>query len=164
MSDSDLYTPEMTQAERELDGRIDHALGVAAEVESTVEEFERRVGPPEPPTDTEVERIKVFVLGHARTDEWQPVLDRINRGELTWRQVVEGLATGHADRSVAAAFDSLSTVPPASFEKLVEIGLFPASLPADAPSEEDVAAAADDNDDDDDDQWFDENPLGLPNR
>lgn len=164
MSDSDLYTPEMVQAERELDGRIGHALDVAAEVEAKVEEFERQVGPPEPPTDAEVERIKAYVLGHARTDEWQPVLDRVNRGELTWRQVVEGLATGHTDPTVAAAFDSLSKVPPASFEKLVEIGIFPASLPDDTPEERAMPATADDNDDDDDDQWFDENPLGLPNR
>jgi hypothetical protein len=160
MPDSHLYTPEMVQAERELDGRIDHALSVAAEVQAKVDEFERHVGEPEPPTDAEVDRIRAFVLGHARTDEWQPVLDRINRGELTWRQVVEGLATGHTEPAVAAAFDSLSTVPPASFEKLVEIGIFPASLPDEAPEEE---AAVTENDDDDD-QWFDENPLGLPNR
>src|SRR5688500_16540112 len=99
-----MYTPEMKHAERELDGRIDHALGVVRKVREQLAEFERKVGDPAPPTEEDVERVRTFVLAHARTDEWQPVLDRINRGELTWREVVSGLAAGNADRSVAAAF------------------------------------------------------------
>jgi hypothetical protein len=151
---------DMTQVERELDGRIDHALGVAGRVRARLTELRRKAGTPAAPTDEDVERIKAFVLGHARTDEWRPVLDRIDRGELTWRAVAEGLARGGADRDVATAFDTLSAVPPASVEKLVEIGVFPARPPAEEAATEPPV----DEDRDDDEEWYDENPLGLPNR
>jgi hypothetical protein len=141
--DSDFYTPEMDQAERELDARIDYALDVAGDVRAQVEEFERKLdAEEEPPSDEDVERIKNFVLGHARTEEWQRVIEMINRGDLSWREVVDSFAAGRLDHRVAAAFASLSRVPPASMEKLVEIGVFPASLPEDTP-----AAPADDAED-----------------
>lgn len=155
----------MRQAERELEGRIDHALGVANRVRAQVAEFERKVGPQSPPSDEDVDRIRTFVLGHARTDEWQPVLDRIDRGEMTWREVVTGLATGHADRGVAAAFDSLAKTAPASVEDLVGLGIFPAHLPDDpAAGTGRPAGGPGPGTDEDDEQWFDENPLGLPRR
>ncbi len=127
-----MYTPEMTQAERELDGRVEYALRVAGRVREQVASLDRK---PVAVTDEDVERVRAFVLGHARTDEWQPVLDRIDRGELTWRQVVEGLAHGGADRETAAAFEALRNTPPPSVAKLVEIGVFPAHLPAPQPEE-----------------------------
>lgn len=141
-SDRGLFTPEMAQAERELDARIDHAMSVMSRVRAKVDEFEQKVGEPERPTDDQVERIKNFVVGHAKTAEWQLVIDRINRGQLTWRQVVEGLAYGNLDSEVSAAFRSLSRVPPASMEKLVEIGVFPRELPAEAPAEDEAADEA----------------------
>ncbi|MCT2582848.1 hypothetical protein [Actinophytocola gossypii] len=125
----------MDQAERELDARIDYAFAKARAAEQQAEDMERRAGPPEPPTDEDVERIKAYVEGHGRTEEWQRVIERINRGEVTWRQVVEGLATGRLDHGVAAAFDSLSRVPPASMEKLVEIGVAEPEQP-EPPAEE----------------------------
>jgi hypothetical protein len=158
-SDHDLFTPEMDQAERELDARIDYAMSVAREVQAKSDELEQAMRDREPPSDEDVERIRTYVLGHATTDEWTQVVDRINRGELTWRQVVEGLVTGHLDRGVAAAFASLSTVPPASMAKLIEIGVFPDTAPADdkpnhANANTNRAAAQDDE------PWYDEDPLG----
>jgi hypothetical protein len=152
---------EMASIERELDARIDHALAQGREVERLTENLDRRTGPPEPPTDEEVQRIKAFVLGHARTEEWNHVIERINRGELTWREVVEGLSTGRLDRGVAAAFDSLSRVPPASLNELIESGVFP-PMPSDTdgkPPAEPKPRATHNPDDDDD--YFD-NPLQRP--
>jgi len=123
----------MEQAERELDARIDYAFSKAREAEHKAQDLEQRQGPPEPPTDEDVERIKAYVEGHGRTEEWQRVLERVNRGELTWRQIVEGLATGRLDRGVAAAFDSLSRVPPASVEELIASGVLAADPPAEPP-------------------------------
>ncbi|HEY0449401.1 hypothetical protein [Actinophytocola sp.] len=121
------YTPEMIQAERELDARIDHALGVAREVEARLDELERQETEQEPPPpDEDVERLKAFVLGYARSPEWERVIDRIDEGELTWRQVYESPFTQRADRQIAAAFESLSTVPPPTEAKLAEIGVLPA--------------------------------------
>jgi hypothetical protein len=160
---NDYLRQEMALIERELDARIDHALAQGREVERLTENLERRIGPPEPPTDEEVQRIKAYVLGHARTEEWNQVIERINRGELTWREVVEGLSTGHVDRGVAAAFDSLSRVPPASLNELIESGVFPPMPVADAPPEDKPPAAPKPRprDDDDDDDYFN-NPLQRP--
>lgn len=167
-TDDGWSTPEMQQAERELDARIDYAMSVATEVREKADELERWVEAQEPPSDEDVERIKNFVLGHARTDEWQRVIDRIDRGELTWRQVVEGLASGTLDHRVAAAFESLSRVPPANLEKLIEIGVFPAQLPDEAPTDDkanDESAPRRGGADhpsaggQDDEEWYDEDPL-----
>jgi hypothetical protein len=154
---------EMRNIERELDARIDHALAQGREVERLTENLARRTGPPEPPTDEEVQRIKAFVLGHARTEEWNRVIERINRGELTWREVVEGLSTGRLDRGVAAAFDSLSRVPPASLDELIESGVFP-PMPSDtAPTDDKPATEPEPRATHypDDDDYFD-NPLQRP--
>lgn len=118
-----MHTPEMTAAERELDARIDHALGVTREAESHLAELEEEE-PTEPPN---VEHLKAFVLGYARTPEWVAVINRIDDGELTWQQVQDSLYSGRADQGILAAFESLSTVPPPSEEKLTELGLIPAT-------------------------------------
>lgn len=119
-------TPQMIQAERELDGRINVAFNRARELQAKVQEVEEKLAKDTKPlTNEEVERFKRYILGHARTDEWQPVLDRIERGELTWRQIVEGLAEGRLDREVSAALASLSKVPPATMDSLVSIGVLP---------------------------------------
>lgn len=154
-----MYTPEMTQAARELDGRIDHALGVASRMRTRLAELKRTADTPAAPADEDVDRIRTFVLGHARTDEWQPVLDRIDRGELTWRAVAEGLGCGNADRGVAAAFEALRHTPPASVEKLVELGIFPARLPDDPPAEPARTPPVREEEDD----YYD-NPLRLRRR
>jgi hypothetical protein len=53
------------------------------------------------------------------------VIDRINEGELTWRQVVEREGAQRDDAEVAAAFASIERVPPPTMEQLVEMGLAP---------------------------------------
>jgi hypothetical protein len=163
-SDYELYTPEMAHAERELDARIDHALGVVAEAEAKFEEFDQKMGTPEPPSDEDVERIKNYVTGHARTVEWQQVIERINRGQLTWHEVVEGLVNQTLDNEVSAAFQSLTRVPPASLETLIAIGVFPAEPPdeAEASDEEPDTAAENHGDDDHDDDMADEDWYGDP--
>lgn len=168
-SDRALYTPEMDHAERELDARVDYALSVARRVEEKVEKFEEKLGPPEPPTDEDVERIRKFVLSHAMTEQWRQVVERINRGELTWRGIAEGLAYGTLDRGVSAAFASLSRVPPVSVEELVRSGVFPADLmpPADSEAKEDkedTPTSGRSRAKPDEDEWFDEDPLGRVTR
>ncbi|TDQ01071.1 hypothetical protein [Labedaea rhizosphaerae] len=122
------YTAEMEQAERELDARIDYAYEQGREVEAKTEALEAKTAAKgdAPPSDEDIERIEKFVRGHAQTPEWQKVIERIDRGHLSWREVVEGLAgTAPADSEVTAAFRSLSRVPPASLEKLIDIGVLP---------------------------------------
>ncbi|MBK1783579.1 hypothetical protein [Prauserella cavernicola] len=123
MNPAGMRTPAMERAERELDARIDHAYAVMYEAEAEIEQLERDFGVVEPPSDEDVERVRAFVLGHGRTPEWTPVLDRVEEGVLTWRQIVEGLATGSTGREIAAAFASLSRVPPADADTLVAIGV-----------------------------------------
>lgn len=157
-SDNDLFTPEMDQAERELEARIDYAIRMAREVQAKSHELEQTMRDREPPSDEDVGRIRTYVLGHAMTDAWKQVVERINRGELTWRQVVEGLVTGNLDRGVVAAFASLSTAPPASMEKLIEIGVFPDTAPAD--DKPNHANANTNRAAHDDEPWYEEDPLG----
>lgn len=165
-SDGGFGTPEMAQAERELDGRIDYALAKARELQARVDEVEEKLAKDEPPTDQEVERFRAYIVGHAQTEEWQRVIERIGKGELTWRQIVEGMvmATGQVDDGVKAAFASLSTVPPASMEELVEIGVLPEPAPpADAEQAEQEQPEPDQNDyfasSYEEDEWQDHNPL-----
>ncbi len=170
-SDRALYTPEMEHAEREMDARADFALSVGRRVQEQTEKLEQKLGPPEPPTDEDVERIREFVLGHAMTEQWRLVVERINQGELTWRGIVEGLVHGTLDRGVSAAFASFTRVPPVSLAELVHSGVFPADQHSGADSPE----SARKNEtpppvrgrrprSDDDDQWFDEDPIGRVTR
>jgi len=163
------YTDEMEQAERLLDARIDYAYEQGREVQAKTEALEAKTAAKgdEPPSDEDVERIEKFVRGHAHTEEWRKVVERIDRGHLTWRQVVEGLAgTGPVDPEVTAAFNSLSRVPPASLEKLIDLGVFPASLPGEETVVEEPETPAPQGkrhrfDHPDEDEWFEDNsPLG----
>ncbi len=173
-SDRALYTPEMEHAEREMDARADYALSVGRRVQEQTEKLSDKLGPPEPPTDEDVERIRKFVLGHAMTEQWRQVVERINRGELTWRGIVEGLAYGTLDRGVSAAFASLSRVPAVSMEELVQSGVFPADqLPRpDSEDKEETPAEAQATPPasgrrprpNDEDEWFDEDPIGRVTR
>lgn len=159
-----LHTPEMDYAERELNARADYALSLARGLEAEVEEFEQRFNEKEPPSDDDVERMRRYILGHAMTEQWRQVIERVDRGELTWREIVDGLFNGTLDNEVSAAFRSLNRVPPASLEDLVELGVLSESVPdsdSDEPSAEPDTAR---DDDDDDDEWFGEDPLGRGSR
>lgn len=129
--DDGFTSPQMIQADRELDARIDYAMKASHDVRAALEEMEQREKDEPPPSDEEVERFRRFVTGHVRTDEWQRVLERIDRGELTWRGLVEDFAAGRTDREVNAAFASLQHAPPASEQELIELGI-QAAEPADA--------------------------------
>lgn len=160
------FTPEMIQAQRTLDSRIDHALSKGRELRAKVDEVSERLANEEPPTDAEVERFEAFITGYARTDAWQPVLDRIERGQLTWRAVVDNLVSGRVDPDIAAGMASLTQVPPATPEELVEAGVFPApeaqagsAEAADDPEERDQSGHADRfAAAQDEEEWLDENP------
>ena len=160
--DRAFYTPEMDHAERELNARSDYALGLARGLEAKVERFEQRFSEKEPPSDDDVERMKKYILGHAMTEQWRQVVARIERGELTWRGIVEGLFNGTLDREVSAAFRSLNRVPPATVDDLVQLGVLPA--PPDQPSGEPERPATTRSRRDDDEEWFDEDPLGRVTR
>lgn len=163
-SDRAMHTPEMDHAERELDARADYALSVGRRVQERTERLSDKLGPPEPPTEEDVERIRKFVLGHAMTEQWRAVVERINRGELTWRGIVEGLVYGTLDRGVSAAFASLSRVPPVSVAELVGSGVFLAEQMPGAERDEKPPARARRPRPDDEDQWFDEDPIGRVTR
>lgn len=169
MQDRSLHTPEMDHAERELNARADYALSVGRELEAQTKALEQRFAEKEPPSDEDVERLKKFILGHAMTEQWRAVVERIDRGELTWREIVDGLFYGTLDREVSAAFRSLGRVPPASQEELVAMGVLvpvPGTQTA-APTDEPEPEATDNRrrpPDDDEDDWFDEDPLGRVTR
>jgi hypothetical protein len=161
--DRAFYTPEMDHAERELTARSDYALGLARGLEAKVEQFEQRFNEKEPPSDDDVERMRKYILGHAMTEQWRQVVMRIDRGELTWREIVDGLFHGTLDREVSAAFRSLNRVPPATVDELVQLGVLPAP-PPDQPSDEPEDTATRSGPDDEDDEWYDEDPLGRVTR
>lgn len=162
--DRGLHTPEMDHAERELNARADYALNLARGLEAKVEQFEQRFNEKEPPSDEDVERMKKYILGHAMTEQWRQVVQRINRGELTWREIVNGLFYGTLDREVSAAFRSLNRVPPASMEELVQLGVLPSPPSDQPPAEPRATPTRRTRRDDDDDEWFDEDPLGRVTR
>ncbi|TCP53455.1 hypothetical protein EV191_10422 [Tamaricihabitans halophyticus] len=158
-------TPQMERAERELDGRIDFALSKAREVQAKTEEVEQKLAQDTTPlTNAEVDRFKAYIEGHVKTPEWQAVLERIARGELTWRQIVEGVAEGELDRDVSAAMASLTRVPPANTAELTAIGVLPdmdkaakAMRDAEAPEQggsTESAPRARASEPADDDDWF----------
>jgi hypothetical protein len=118
-----MLTPEMVQAERELDARINSAFDTIREATEMLRELEEKEDEPIP--DEVVDQLRVYVTKHARTPEWQLVIDRINEGEMTWRQVVEREGAQRDDAEVVAAFASIERVPLPTMEQLVEMGLAP---------------------------------------
>jgi hypothetical protein len=158
------YTPEMDHAERELNARADYAHNLARGLEAKVEQFEQRLSEKAPPSDEDVERMKKYILGHAMTEEWRQVVKRIDRGEVTWREIVDGLFHGTLDREVAVALRSLHRVPPASMDDLVQLGVLPAPPADQPPAEPQVTTTRRTRRDHNDDQWFDEDPLGRVTR
>ncbi len=120
---SEAMTPEMVQADRELDARIDYAFKSMHDVRGAAEEIDEKYGDEPPPTAEEVERFRTYITGHAHTEEWRVVMERIARGELTWRGIMEDFLAGRTDREVSAAFASLQRVPPATEQELTELGM-----------------------------------------
>ncbi|MEU6645948.1 hypothetical protein ABZ863_25835 [Saccharomonospora sp. NPDC046836] len=158
-SGDDYRSTRMVQAERELDGRIDFAFSRARILQEKAEEVEQKLAKDaQPPTNEEVARFKAYVLGHARTEEWQVVVERIGRGELTWRQIVESVAEGRLDRDVSAAMASLTRVPPTTMESLTQSGVLP-DLDKAAAEDKDEKPAQDTRHERpalSDDEWFED--------
>jgi len=140
------FTPEMVQAERELDARINSAFDTVRAATDRLRELAEKEE--QPIQDEVVDQLRVYVTSHALTPEWQRVIDRIDQGELTWRQVVEREGAQRDDTEVAAAFASIERVPPPTEEQLAEMGLAPGqdgTSPIAAPPRE---RAGDQGDDD----------------
>lgn len=136
-----LYTPAMEHAERELHARIDYARRAIREADAVVEQIARHED--KPLTDEEVDQLKTYVTGYARTPAWDKVTARIAAGELTWREVVETMARP-TDPDIAAAFRSLRTVPLPTPEQLTD--LFGGSAPQPAEPAQPTHQPVDDDD------------------
>lgn len=137
-------TPEMRAAERELDARIDIGLAKARELQETMDriakeeaEAEAAEAEAEPSPLPDAGQLRTLVTGYAMTPEWRAVTERIDRGTLSWDEVLSSLRAGKADPEVVAAFQALATVPPPSPEQLAALGLGPApdDKPGDPPEE-----------------------------
>lgn len=144
-SHPDFPTPEMQAVARELDARIDHGLSKARHLQQTMDELAKEEadaeaaaaaieGEPAPLPDAN--DLRTMVTQHALTPEWRSVIERIDRGGLTWDEVVTSLRSGTADQEVTAAFQSMATVAPPTEEEMVAMGLQPA--PTDGPEDSDT--------------------------
>lgn len=101
------YGPEMRHADRSLDAAIDEAAAAIRASDELIAELDANE---KPATEEEIEEFRALVTGRCRTPEWDAVLERISRGELTWRDLVEGRAA--YDPEVQAAFTSMRSIPP----------------------------------------------------
>lgn len=127
----DFPTPQMLAAERELDAGIELGLARARELQATLdenakEEAEREAAEAqvEPQLMTS-DQLQSLVSRHAMTPEWRTVIDRIDRGQTSWDQVLTSLRSATADQQVSAAFQSLASVAPPTPEELHELGIGP---------------------------------------
>ena len=103
----DWYTPEMQHADRMADAVIDEAAATIRQSDELLAELDAKE---EPATQEEVYQLRTFITYHGRTPEWTVVLERISRGEITWRDLAEGRFV--LDPDVRAAFASLRSIPP----------------------------------------------------
>jgi hypothetical protein len=146
--DRDFYSPEMFEAERELDAQINRSMDLVRQSENLLADMAKE--DQGQLTEEDIDRLRAYVTGHARTPEWERVIARIEAGELTWAQVADD-PLGRADPDVGAAFRSLSQVPPLSEAEIVELyGGTP------APEAEPVPRGRPDRLDEDSDEWFSE--------
>ncbi|OYO07141.1 hypothetical protein CGZ98_19715 [Enemella evansiae] len=137
-------TPEMRAAERELDARIDVGLAAARDLQDTMDRIanqeadaEAAEAEAEPAPLPDAGQLQTLVTGYAMTPEWRAVTERIDRGTLSWDEVLTSLRAGKADPEVVAAFRSLAKVPPPSPKEMAALGLGPTpeEKPADPPEE-----------------------------
>lgn len=103
----DWYTSEMHHADRAADAVIDEAAATIRQSDELLAELDAKE---EPATQEEIDQLRKFVMDHVRTPEWAVVLERISRGEISWRDLVVGRFA--LDPEVRAAFESLRSVPP----------------------------------------------------
>lgn len=108
-------TGAVLHAERALDAAVDSAAAEARRADDLLAEVKANE---EPATEEEVDEFRQFVTGRGYAPEWAEVIERIGRGELTWREVVE--ASDSRDSSIQAAYDSMRRVPPLWMETSAE--------------------------------------------
>lgn len=106
------YTAEIQHAERVLDAAIDGAAATLRRSDELLAELEATE---EPATEEEIEGLRALLTGRGRTPEVEVLLDRIARGEFTWRDLAEGRLA--LDPGVQAAFESLRGLPALSPER-----------------------------------------------
>lgn len=142
-------TPEMRAVDRELDARIEFGLARARDLRDTMDrvaqeeaEAEAAAAEEEPVALPGADALKTIVTGHAMTPEWRTVIERIDRGTLSWDEVLATLRSGTADEQVTGAFQSLATVAPPTPEELFHLGLGPdpAEEPEDSTDDKDARA------------------------
>lgn len=73
----------------ELDARINHAFDTIREATEKRRKLEGKEKSEEPISNEEIDKMRFFVIRHALTPEWPSLIDRIDQGEVTWRQAVE---------------------------------------------------------------------------
>lgn len=98
-------------------------MGNIRNLEQIVTEVEEKMAANHSPVNIErmTEFTRLWVLEHKWTPEWQKVLDRISRGELTWREIAQSRYELKAEPDVKAAFKSLEKVPELPRERVDEI-------------------------------------------
>lgn len=110
---------DLDQMQHKLDAAIEHAFTKVSEVKhSNAELWEKLAEEAAELTDYQVEMMRAEILAHERTPKWQRVLDRIDDGEITWRQIAVSYYTRRMDPDVKVAFDSLQRVPSLTPEQL----------------------------------------------
>lgn len=134
-SHPDFPTPEMQAATRELDARIDVGLSEARELQETMDRLEKEEAEADvAAADTaplplpDEDDLKTMVTEHTLTPEWRAVMERIDRGRLSWAEVLTSLRSGAADQEVTAAFQSMATFPPPTEEEMAAMGLQPSPI------------------------------------
>lgn len=123
-------------------GLLDDATSaLQARLDRSAREMEQMVAEMEPVPDEQVAKIRDMYLTGPCAAEWQPVAEKVGRGELTWREVAEGQA--FRDPDVAAAMQ-------ASFQHARE---HPPEPPAPTQVERPTSSRGGDDHDDDPDYF-----------
>jgi len=114
--------PDLDGLRRKIDETIESAHRRIQQVEhSTAELREKRARDAERLSDKQIEAMKAGILARERTPEWQVVMERIAKGDFSWRHVIASYFAGTMDPDVKAAFNSLATVPPLTPEQREQI-------------------------------------------
>lgn len=113
----------MEAARQGLAARIATARQRIHELDRRVEEARARFGATDDgdSTQRQAEFARQWVLAHELTPEWRLVLDRIDRGELSWRDIVLSQRAMRMDPDVRRAYRSLDAVPTLSPERYQQI-------------------------------------------
>lgn len=96
----------------ELDRILSFALSSARDIEAKADEILNNL---EPASDEEVAAFRDYILTKGRTPEWNIVIARIEKGELTWREIVDGDCERDSD-----VLDAMRSTPRMSLQATAE--------------------------------------------